>query len=187
MRRPLRPRSSARTVAPRTRPMTPWRQANRMRTVPARLPSASSVPGRRARGRLRVKRKRPRAPCWGSRRSNGLAAHICSIRSNAEGVHLLGSFEPGTAELADCCGAAVAGAGATGAEEPPAARTACPGPSPRPAPPAWIRLAPVRHFATRSWMNLPACGSPVGAGTIFVGVEVSAVITGGDCAAAGGP
>jgi hypothetical protein len=36
-------------------------------------------------------------------------------------------------------------------------------------------------------MNLPACGSPVGAGTIFVGVEVSAVITGGDCAAAAGP
>src|SRR2546423_1091472 len=27
----------------------------------------------------------------------------------------LGSFEPGTAELADCCGAAVADAGATGA------------------------------------------------------------------------
>jgi hypothetical protein len=40
-------------------------------------------------------------------------------------------------------------------------------------------------FAKRSWMNLLDCALPFAAGTIFVGVELSAVITGGTCAPAG--
>ena len=45
--------------------MTPWRQANRMRTVLARLPSASSVPGRRARGPPAGQEKAAQSPVLG--------------------------------------------------------------------------------------------------------------------------
>src|SRR5262245_240375 len=42
-------------------------------------------------------------------------------------------------------------------------------------------------FTTRSGAALPDCGSPAVAGTILVGVELSAVMTGGGCVEPAGP